>query len=49
MTRTVGLRTSKSYTERPIQYLYPFELHCDVEKESSSVNTSTLNANAKEF
>ena len=38
------LITSKSY-------LYPLELHWDVEKQSSSVNTntSTLHANAKEY
>ena len=49
--RAVGLRTSKSYIERPIQYLYPLKLHCDVEKQSSSVNTntSTLDANSKEY
>ena len=49
--RAVGLRASKSYTERPIQYLYPLELHCDVEKQPLSVNTntSTLDANAKEY
>ena len=29
--RAVGLRTSKSYIKRPIQYFYPLELHCDVE------------------
>ena len=47
----MGLRTSKSYTECPIQYLYPLELHCDVEKQPSSVNTntSTLDANTKEY
>ena len=32
MVRAVGLRTSKSYIERLIQYLYPPELYCDVEK-----------------
>ena len=49
--RAVELRTSKSYIERPIQYLYPLELHCDVEKQPSSenTNTSTLDANAKEY
>ena len=49
--RAVGLRTSKLYIERPIQYLYPLELHCDVEKQPLSVNTntSTLDANAKEY
>ena len=49
--RAVGLRTSKSYIERQIQYLHPLELHCDVEKQPSSVNTNTpiLDANAKEY
>ena len=49
--RAVGLRTSKSYIERQIQYLHPLELHCDVEKQPSSVdtNTSILDANAKAY
>ena len=48
--RAVGLRTSKSYIERQIQNLHPLELHCDVEKQQSSVNTNTsiLDANTKE-
>ena len=49
--RAVGLRASKSYIEGQIQYLYPLELYCDVEKQSSPVkkNPSTLDANAKEY
>ena len=49
--RAVGLRPSKSYIERQIQYLHPLELHCDVEKQPSSVNTNTsiLDANAKAY
>ena len=49
--RAVGLRTSKSYIERPIQYLYLLDLYCNVEKQPSSVNTNTLtlDANAKEY
>ena len=49
--RAVGLRTSKSYIERPIHYLDPLELHCDVEKQSSlaNTNTSTFDASAKEY
>ena len=45
------LRTSKSYIEHPIQYLYPLEIHCNVKRQSSSVNTNTssLDANAKEY
>ena len=49
--RAVGLRTSELYIERQILYLYPLELHCDVENEPLSMNTnaSTLDANAKEY
>ena len=51
LIRAVGLRTSKPYIDRSIQYLYPLKLHCDVEKQPSSVNanTSTLDANAREY
>ena len=45
----VGLRTSKSYIERSIQYLYPLELHCDAEKQPLSVNTNTSTLDAKEY
>ena len=47
--RAEALRTSKSYNECPVQYLYPLKLHCDFEKHTSSVNTntSTLDGNAK--
>ena len=49
--RGMGLRISKSYIERPIQYWYSLELHCNVEKQSSSVNTniSMLDPHAKEY
>ena len=31
----VKLRTSKSHVEQPIQYFYPLEVHCDMEKSTS--------------
>ena len=34
--RATGLKTSKSYIEHPIQYLYLLELHCDIEKQPSA-------------
>ena len=43
VVRSVKLRTPKSHTERPIQCLYPLELHCDMEKSTSkSKNTSHI-------
>ena len=50
--RGVKLRTPKSHTERPIQYLYPLELHCEMEKstrKSKNTNHKKLNADAKEY
>ena len=35
----------KSFMERPIQFLYPLELHCDGEKKRDI----SLNPAAKEF
>ena len=49
MIHAVGLTTSKSYIERSIQYLYPLELHCDVEKQPLSGNTNTSTLDAKEY
>ena len=45
--RGVRLRAGKSFmeTERPVQFLYPLELHCDREKKRDI----TLNPAAKEF
>ena len=34
--RGFKLRTPKSHTERPIQHLYPLELHCDMGKLTST-------------
>ena len=37
----VKLRTAKSHIQRPIQYLYPIEMHWDMEEsKSKSKNTS---------
>ena len=47
--RATGLKTSKSYIEHPIQYLYLLELHCDIEKQPSSVNTNTSTLHVKEM
>ena len=50
--RGVKLGTPKSHIERPIQHLYPLELHCDMEKSTSkSKNTShnKLNVDVKEY
>ena len=43
--RAVGLRTAKSYRERPIQLLYPMELHCNTVRNIEA----KLNANVEEF
>ena len=47
--RATGLKTSKSYIQRPIQYLHLLDLHCDNEKKSSSVNTNTSTLHVKEM
>ena len=50
--RGFKLRTPKSNTERTNQHLYPLELHCDMEKlTSTSKNTShkKLNVDSKEY
>ena len=47
--RAVGLRTLKSYIECSIQYLYPLELHYDVEKQPLSANTNTSTLDTKEY
>ena len=50
--RGVKLQTPKSHIERPIQYLYPFELHCDVEKSASKskgTNPKMLNGDGKQY
>jgi hypothetical protein len=42
--RAVKLRAGKSFLERPIQFLYPLELSCDMEPPKTR-----LNVEAKEF
>ena len=43
--RAVGLRTAKNYLERPIQLLYPMELHCNTVRNTEA----KLNPNVEEF
>ena len=45
VARAVRLRARKSYLERPIQFLYPKELHCDMKKPDQG----ELNPEAREF
>ena len=48
--RSIRIRTEKSIIERPIQPLYPMELHCDSETTTSNTqDDKTLNVNAEEF
>ena len=50
--RSVKLRIPKSHIERPIQHLYPLELHCDIEKSTSkskNISHKKLNVDAKEY
>ena len=46
VVRVVGLRTAKNYLERPIQLLYPMELHCNTIRKTSETK---LNPNVEEF
>ena len=46
VVRGVKLRAGKSFMERPIQFLYPLELHCDRENRQETV---PLNPAASEF
>ena len=46
VVRGVRLRAGKSFMERPIQFLYPLELHCDRESKQDTV---LLNPTAQEF
>ena len=46
IVRAVRLRAGKSFMERPIQFLYPLELHCSRSKE---MQNQKLNAEAQEF
>ena len=48
--RSIRIPTGKNVIERPIQLLYPMELHCG--SKSTTSNTQdyrTLNVNAEEF
>lgn len=45
VVRGVRLRTGKSFMERPVQFLYPLELHCGREEKGEI----SLNPAAKEF
>ena len=50
--RGVKLRTPKLHIERPIQHLYQLELHCDIEKSTSTSKNKRgkkLNVDAKEY
>ena len=49
--RGVLLPPGKSQLERPIQYLYPLELNCDVNlvKSNTKIDETKLNIKAKEF
>ena len=44
------MQVGTKFLVRPIQLLYPLELHCDVPaREGKEQEESNLNANAKEF
>eukprot|EP00112_Aurelia_sp_Birch-Aquarium-sp1_P001588 Seg1172.18 transcript_id=Seg1172.18/GoldUCD/mRNA.D3Y31 product="hypothetical protein" protein_id=Seg1172.18/GoldUCD/D3Y31 len=45
VVRAARLRAGKSYLERPVQFLYPLELSCNVWKEEEQA----LNPGAREF
>ena len=48
--RSFRIYTGKSVVERPIQLLYPMELHCDSKSTTSNTqHDKALNVNAKEF
>ena len=48
--RLVGIRTGKKVIERPVQLLYPMELHCHSKLTTSyTQDDKTLNVNAEEF
>ena len=52
VTRGVNLRTPKSNIERPVQHLYPRELHWHMEKSpstSKSTSQKKLNVDGKEY
>ena len=52
LIRAVKLRSRKTYSERPIQLLYPLELSCDTWKRQKTVHQCSkqpLNVNGNEF
>ena len=46
IVRVVRLRAGKSYLERPRRFLYPMDLHCNLEKQGEK---EELNPQAREF
>ena len=48
LTRAVLLKTKNGEIERPVQHLYPLELHCDAEGEKIQENVQ-LDPNARLF
>ena len=48
LTRAVLLKTKNGKIERPVQHLYPLELHCDAESEKIQENVQ-LDPNARPF
>ena len=50
VVRAVQMQVGTKFLVRPIQLLYPLELHCDVPaREGKEQEESNLNADAKEF
>ena len=48
--RSIRTRTGKNVIERPIQMLYPMELHCDSKSTTNNIqDDKTLNVNTEEF
>ena len=48
--RSIRIRTGQNIIERPIQLLYPMELHCESKLTTSNTqDDKTLNVNAEEF
>ena len=48
VVRAVELRTANGFLERPVQFLYPLELTCDIQKGQKDHET-VLDAKAQEF
>ena len=46
VVRAIRLRAGKSYLERPVEHLYPLELHCNIKKPEETIK---LNPTANEF